>query len=268
MPGAAGKALAVEMIKRKYGENSPEYQSTKKLYDLETRRAEQTMAYQQSLMDTQGKRFATPEGKRAQEEAEIDQGVMPGSAVGNRTGTTLRPDQQERLKGMYKLKDLKDVTDTGVRQRILYGKNVEKTVDNLNVDNLTTYSGLKGATELVKDSLASAQGNASPKYIAYKESLVAANTLAKQVRQFYGDSITPSVQNDLKKLTNSSSWIEDPKAAKARFNKFKHILKTEMKTFTSAAKNADIYDETPEEGTAPAQPASGLTYNLATGEYE
>lgn len=268
MPGAAGKALAVEMIKRKYGENSPEYQSSKKLYDLETRRAEQTMAYQQSLMDTQGKRFATPEGKRAQEEAEISHGVMPGSAVGNREGTLLSPEQKERLSGMYKLKDLKDVTDTGVRQRILYSKNMEKTLGTLNVNDLTTYSGLKGATDLLKDSAASAHGNAPPRYIAYKEALVNADTLAKQVRQFYGDSITPTIQNDLKKLTNPTSWLEDPKSATARFNKFKSILKTESKTFTSAAKNADIYDETPEDQAPTAQPAAGLTYNPQTGEFE
>ena len=265
MPGAAGQALAVEMIKRKYGENSVEYREAKSLYDLDKQKTLQTMEYQKSLMNTQGKRYATNEGKLAQEEAEINQGIMPGTTVGGKEGVPLSPEQKKRLSGFYKLKQLKDVTDTGVRQRILYSKNMEKTLDNLNVDNLVTYSGLKGTRDLAHDTFASAKGQEIPRYEAYKESLTAAKTLAKQVRQFYGDSITAGVQEGLQKLTDPTSWLENPKVAKARFNRFKHILQTEAKTFTDAAKNADIYEESP-------QPVSGSdnvpTYNFATGEYE
>lgn len=264
MPGAAGRALAVEMIKRKYGENSTEYREAKSLYDLDKQRAQQTINYQQSLMDSQGKRYATQEGKLAQEESEIENGKMPGTSAAGKPGVQLSPEQQKRLSGFYKLKQLKDVTDTKVRERILYSKNMDKTMDNLNVDHLTTYSGLQGTRDLAKDTFASAKGEIIPRYEAYKESLTAAQTLAKQVRQFYGDSITPGVQEGLKKLTNPTSWLENPRVAKARFNRFKHILKTESKTFTDAAKNADIYGEAPAEQSEVNIP----TYNLATGDYE
>lgn len=268
MPGAAGRALAVEMVKRKYGEDSTEYREAKSLYDLDKQKTQQTMDYQKSLMDTQGKRYATTEGKLAQEAEEISHGIMPGTTVGGKQGTPLSPDQQKRLGGFYKLKQLKDVTDTNVRQRILYSKNMEKTMQNLNVDNLVTYSGPQGMRDLAKDKINAARGIVTPRYESYKESLTAAKTLAKQVRQFYGDSITAGVQEGLRQLTNPTSWIEHPKVAKAQYNRFAHILQTEAKTFTDAARNSDIYEETPQSSATASTPAQGLTYNLATGEYE
>jgi hypothetical protein len=262
LPGAAGKALGLQMIKGQYGEESPEYLEAKKLYDLDMARAEQTMEYQKSLIESQPKRYATAEGKRALEQQEIEQGIMPGSSIGNRPGKPLTPEQQQKLKGQYKLKTLKDTTDTGVRQRILYSKNMEKTLNNLNVDDLTSYSGIQGTGELLKDKAKSLRGDISPRYQKYKNALTAAETLAKQVRQFYGDSITAGVQEGLKKLTNPTNWLEHPKVAKSRFNAFKNILQTEAKTFTDAAKNADIYEE--------EKPSGGnvLTYNQETGEFE
>ncbi|HWY34739.1 MAG TPA: hypothetical protein VNX68_08835 [Nitrosopumilaceae archaeon] len=245
MPGAAGKALALFMVKRKYGENSPEYKEAKELYDLDKRRSEQTINYQESLMNSQGKRYATPLGKRAQEEQQIAEGVMPGTGNNGNPGLSLTPQQRDKLKGQYDLKDLKDTTDSGVRQRILYSKNMEKTLNNLNVDDLTSYSGIKGSAELLKDEAFSQTGNIPPRYLKYKQSLTAADTLAKQVRQFYGDSITPGVQEGLKQLTNPTTWREHPKVAKERFNAFKKILLTEAKTFTDAAHSANIYKEEP-----------------------
>lgn len=269
LPGAAGKALAMSMIKTKYGANSPEYQEASNLYNLEKQRAVQTMNYQQSLMDTQSKRFATPMAKLAQEQAEINQGVMPGTSIGGRPGQPLNSEQQSKLKGQYNLKTLKDTTDVGVRQRILYSKNMEKTLNNLPVDDLTSYSGLKGTGELIKDSIAAnTEGTITPRYQKYNEALTAAQTLAKQVRQFYGDSITPGVQEGLKKLTNPTTWLKHPKIAKAQFNRFKNILQTEAKTFTDAAKNANIYEQEMPEGNYQNSSPKGLTYNMQTGEFE
>lgn len=247
LPGAAGRALALEMIKNKYGERSIEFQEAKSLYDLEKRRAEQTIAYQQSLMDTQGKRFSTPMGKLAQEQSEVESGVMPGTSVGGRQGELLTPEQKEKLQGQYSLKLLKDTTDSGIRQRVIYAKNMEKTLDNLNVDDLTSYSGIKGAGELIRDKGEALKGNITSRYKKYKESLVAAETLAKQVRQFYGDSITPGVQEGLRKLTNPTDWLEHPDIAKARFYAFKNILQTEKDTFVQGLRSAKTFEEEPEK---------------------
>lgn len=261
MPGAAGRAMALMMVKARFGENSPEFQEAKKLYDLEMNRAEQTMAYQQSLMESQGKRYASPQGKLAQEQVEIDRGQMPGSTVGGKPGTTLTPDQQEKLKGQFSLKQLKDTTDPNLRQRILFSKNMDITLDNLPVDDLVAYSGLKGTQELINDSIAAnVRGEISPKYKKYNEAMTAARALAKQIRQFYGDSITPSVQRGLDELTNPTTWLKHPDIAKAQFNRFKKIVKTEEKTFLNAAKSAKIFEEEPE--------SNELTYNIETGEFE
>lgn len=251
MPGPAGKALALFMIKQKYGENSSEYNEAKQLYDLENKRTQQTIDYQKSLMESQPKRYATQAGKSAQEQNEIEQGFMPGSTSTGGKGIPLTPDQQEKLKGQYSLARLKTMTDSNVRQRILYSKNMEKTLNNLNVDDLTSYSGIKGTAELLKDKVEAQKGNISDRYLKYQQSLTAAETLAKQVRQFYGDSITAGVQEGLKQLTNPSTWREHPKVAKARFNAFKNILQTEAKTFTDAAKNSSIYEEEKEPAINP-----------------
>lgn len=260
MPGAAGEALALQTMKKQYGENSPEYQEARNLFDLRKRREEQTMSYQQSLMDSQPRRFATQAGKTAQEQSEIDQGYMPGTTVGGRPGQSLAPDQQKKLAGQYGLKVLKNTTDPKLRERVLYARNMEKTLDNLNVNDLTSYSGLKGAGELISDKAAALKGNPSERYTKYSEALTASKVLAKQVRQFYGDSITPSVQEDLAKLTNPTSWLQHPDVAKSQFNKFKSILNQEKGTFINGLESPDAYTSGGED--SPPEPAGN---NIQTG---
>lgn len=266
MPGAAGRAVALMMVKSRYGEDSPEYKEAKDLYDLEKKRAEKTMEYQQFLIDSQEKRFASPTAKIAQEKQEVAQGFMPGTTVGNKPGKKLTNEQQQQLQGVYGLKQLSDITDNKVRERILYSKNMEKTLDNLPVDALVSYSGLKGTQDLIKDTIsANTTGKITPRYQAYSEALTAAKTLAKQVRQFYGDSITAGVQQGLQELTNPTTWLKHPDIAKAQFNRFKKILLTEAKTFTDATKNANIFQE---EDDNKKSKGKELTYNIETGEFE
>lgn len=243
LPGAAGEALGLEMLRAQYGEDSPQYQQAKQIFNLERQRALQTMAYQQSLMDTQGKRFASPEGKRAQESAEIESGVMPGTSVGNRPGIPLTPKQKKILQGQYSLKAIKDATDVGVRQRVGFARNMDITMENLDPKALTSYSGIKGGTELIRDRANSLRGKTSQRYKDYEDALTNAKLLAKQVRQFYGDSITPSVQEGLKELTNPTSWLKNPDVALSKFNKFRNTLKSEENTFLRLVNEAGLYAE-------------------------
>ena len=250
IPGAPGRALGLELIKRKYGENSPQYIEAKKLYDLEIKNTKSNIAYRASLQASQPKRYATQTGKLAQEEAEVEQGYMPGSTSSGQAGIKLSPEQQDKLQGFYGLKQIKDVTDTNVRQRIIYATNMEQTLKSINPDDLTAYSGLKGGLQLSKDKAASLRGEKIPKFEKYEKALTAAEALAKQVRQFYGDSITAGVQKGLKEITNPSSWLLHPDIAKAKFIYYRDkILRPEAKNFYKAAKSAKIYEEPEKNGT-------------------
>lgn len=247
-PGPAGQTVGLEMIKMLYGENSPQYIQAKNSYDLNNKSIRSRVNYQDILSDTAGKRFATQEGKRAQEQQDIEQGYMPGTKVGSNEGTPLSDEQRDKLKGLYSNKALKDATDTNVRQRIIYAKNMEQTLNSINPDDLTSYSGINGTAEFFSDSTSSLFGETPPKLLKYQKALTAADALAKQVRQFYGDSITKGVQEGLKELTNPTSWSKSPEIAKAKFIYFRDkILRAEAKNFYSAAKSANIYEQPKEE---------------------
>lgn len=243
LPGEAGKAMAVDMVKQQYGEQSPQYMAAKNAYDLEQQKAKQTMEYQRSLMGSQNKRSATPMGKMFMEMDEIENGFMPGTVNEQGMGTPISEEQQKKLTNQYREKMIKDITDPKLRERALFAKNMEKTINTLNPESLTYYSGPKGQAKLAKDMALSASGKDVPKYKAYKEALTSAQTLTKQVRQFYGDSITPSVQEGLKNLANPTSWFENPQVAMARYNQFVNILDTEADTFFDALKDPAMYEK-------------------------
>jgi hypothetical protein len=236
----------LEKLGNKYGKDSPQYQLAQHMFNLDNERAEQTMKYQQSLMESQPKRYASATGKLAQEINEIENGIMPGTSTPSNQGSKLTPEQQDKLKGQYDLKQLKNITDTEVRKRILYSRNMEITLNNLNPEDLVTYSGPQGMAELLRDKAASLRGENIPRYENYKKALEAADLLSTQIRQFYGDSISPT---NLKKLQNKvkpSGFLENPKVALERFNTTKKILNSEAETFRNAAVSADVYYKIPQ----------------------
>jgi len=242
IPGAGGEALGIEMLKQQYGEDSPVYQNAKRSYDLQQKGAGQLMDYRQSLMESQSKRSATPLAKMAMEQQDIDRGFMPGTTDGGR-GQPISAETQRDLKNQYKQRMIKDLTDTKTRERALFATNMDKTINTLNPMDLTYYSGPKGQLQLRLDQAKSAAGETVPEYKKYKEALTSAKTLAKQVRQFYGDSITPSVQEGLNELTNPTNWSDNPEVAMARYNQFINILDTESDTFFNALHNASAYEK-------------------------
>jgi hypothetical protein len=227
MPGAAGRYLSLDMIKKQYGEDSPEYQESKVAYDLEQDKIRKTMEYQDALLQSAPKRYATTMGKTAMEEQDIARGVMPGTTTTGEGGQPIDLDQQKKLANRYTQKIMKDVTDPDARKRAIFATNMHVTMDNLPVDDLVSYSGTKGAIDLVNDKRLSLQGKTPERLKKYEEAMTASKTLAKQVRQFLGDSITPGVQQGLSELTNPTSWLQSPDVAKAKYNKFKEMLTQE-----------------------------------------
>ncbi len=263
LTGVAKQIADLEILKTQFGEDSPQYKEARQRADTALENTQSMIKYRDMLTQSANKRYSTPTGKLFQEQQEVNEGYMPGTTTGGQQGTKLNPDQQAKLKGFYNLKTLKNATDQSVRTRILYAKNMEKTLSNLDVDALTSYSGVKGGGELLTDKSAALSGHPTDRYIKYEKALTAAETLKKQVRQFYGDSITKGVQDDLRKLTNPTHWLQHPKVAKEKFLAFKNILQTEAKTFFDAASDASIYEESTPKSAKPK-----LIYNRETKDFE
>lgn len=250
IPGAGGEALGLEMIKTKYGEDSPVYQNALNNYTLNQQKTNQLMSYQKALQESLPKRTATPLAKTAMEEQDISQGYAPGTTVSGE-GQKISPERQKQLSGRFALKNIKDITDPKIRERALYATNMEKTINTLNPHDLTYYSGVRGQAQLAKDiAKSSAQGKDVPSYAAYKKALVSAETLGKQVRQFYGDSIQPEVYKRTLELANPSTWYENPQVALDKYNQFVNILNSEADTFYDALESADVYKKPEKPSTA------------------
>jgi len=98
-------------------------------------------------------------------------------------------------------------------------------------------------------------------YRDFQKSLIGAKTLTKQIRQFYGDSITPQIQEQLGQLTNPASWTNNPRIAEENFNQFAKILKNETKTFRTSTQNRSEY-----QGNQINKKIK--KYNLETGKFE
>lgn len=239
--GSAGESLGLKMLKDEFGPDSAEYQNALNKFNLTNDKTRQLMQYQQSLQESLPKRNATPLAKQAMEEEELESGILPGSSVGGGQGQRISPEKQQDLTGRFDLKKLKDTTDPKTRERVLFASNMEKTIQNINPDDLTHYSGPEGRVKLLRDATKSSVGNSTPEYKAYKKSMKAAKLLSKQVRQFYGDSIQPSVGEQLDLLTNPSTWSEHPEVAKELYNTFVGILNQEADTYHDALKSADVY---------------------------
>lgn len=255
-PGVAGQLQGLEAVKMMYGEGSPQYKQAKQMFDLEQQSTQSRIGYQNALTETLPKRTSTTLAKTAQEYEDIKNGNLPGTKI------PLNDQQRKYYEGVYGLDITKKITDADTRKRNLFANNIEVTQSKIDPVALTQYSGLQGTTQLLKDRADSARGKPSEQYEKYKTSLTAAQTMAKQVRQFYGDSIDPRMQDALKKLTNPSTWMDDPKIALAQYKAFTDLLNQEMSTYRQATESPAIYQSNRGEPTN-NQPAAAPSPNNA-----
>lgn len=190
---------------------------------------------------------------------------LPSAQTGQQ-GTPLSPQQVNQLRQLAQpsapnLTAIQDTsgllsqhktTDAAARQKNLYATNIEKTLEQINPDDLTQYAGGAGTAKKYGQMGLASIGAESNNYDNYTKSLNAANLLATQVRQFYGDSIQPSMIQRLEGLTNPSTWANNPKLASALFNQTKQILQMETSTYRQAMKSTAPYQ------TQNAQPNSSM----------
>jgi hypothetical protein len=131
----------------------------------------------------------------------------------------------------------KVATDTNQRNKLIAANQIEQTIKNLDIDALTAYSGVFGNAQLKKDEIKAGLSGASPEYQAYTQARTQAELLAKQIRQFYGDSIQPTAVKQIKALTNPNSWAVSPEQAKQNYLAFVQTLGQE----TNILKDVFVY---------------------------
>lgn len=246
MPTLTDEAKAADSLEKlglKYGKDSDIYKDAKKSYQTNIKSKEGLISYREDLQKYLPKSRATNFGKKQLELDEINNGFLPGS-----NGTIkLSPDEQNIMQEQLQLSIQKDVSDVDARKKSIFASNIDKTLNNINVKDLTQYGGLSGQITKKLEEGKALTGKESEKYRDYQRSLTAANLLAKQVRQFYGDSITPQVQEKLSLLTNPASWTNNPRIAEQNFNQFKNILQQETETYRSSLHSTKEFQEKPQQ---------------------
>jgi hypothetical protein len=234
LTGVANEALGLELLKQQYGPDSEVYKNAAKRYQADLEQSNVLNQYRQALSGTAEKRASTTLGKTEREIEDIYK------------RQDLSPQEKEAMIERYSLQRQKQISDSDSRKRALFASNVDKTLAQINPKALTQYGGAKGAVKFEVDKLKSAAGKAPKEYSEYQKSLTGAKLLAKQIRQFYGDSITPQVQQSLSEMVNPATWVNNPQVALEKFNQFKDILQSETETYRSALKGTEEFKSSDE----------------------
>lgn len=235
LTGEAQRALGLELLKQQYGEDSEVYKNAKGLMEQEKENSKILNDQRKALTSTTDKRVSTPLAKLHQERDEILQGYMPGS-----NGTIeLTPEQQKEMMGQWNLKIEKESTDANVRLKTKFAENIHKTLDSFDPADLVQYSGLWGKAKEKIDQGKSIFGAENKAYTKFNEAITSAELLAKQIRQFYGDSIQPAMLERIEHLVNPSGWSKNPKIALAQYKQLRSVLTSELATFEDATKDTN-----------------------------
>ena len=239
LSGDAANAVAVEQMASQFGEKDPRVMAARKALSDQS-------AYQQSMADyrnmyasTIDKRTATTLGKQNLELDDINAGFMPGTS----RSVPLTQEQQQSLQNRYNLAIQKGTSDTSSRQKALYAQNIDKTIASINPDSLFQYSGVTGSVNKAKEGALGMFGMQSEDYANYVQSKQAADLLAHQVRQFYGDSIQPAMTKRIEQMTNPESITKDPKLARKAYDEVISILQKETQTYQQSLKGTQPYEE-------------------------
>ena len=265
LSGVARDAYSIELLRNQLGENHPAYQSAKQQYDLEQESTRGLNDYRQMLAQTMNKRSSSNIGKLGQEEEDVAAGFEPNT---NRQHQ-ISSDRQEELLGQYRLAKQKAITDTDTRKKVLFASNIDKTIDAINTKDLTQFGGLNGKLRLKQEEIkaATTPGTESEGYRKYLEAANKAQVLAKQVRQFYGDSIQPAMLAKTEQLANPATWKNNPEIAERLFKSFTSLLKQETGTYRGALKSTREYEGRQSSQQPETRTINGVTYKKVNGEW-
>ena len=190
----------------------------------------------QVLNDTQYNRGLSPVSKQYDELKSIQDGKFPG------TDRPLPPEDQKKMQSSLMLNIVKQTTDPKTREKLINANNMNITLDSIDPKKLTYYSGIEGQfVDKPADAILEGFGEGSKEYKDYIHEINKANFAAKQMRQYLGDSIQPSAQAKLDKLTKPEAWNVSPATAEENFNFMRDLYKQESQTLVRAATDPSLY---------------------------
>jgi len=219
-PGVAGEVEGLEALRMKFGPNSPQYKNGLRAFNTKLGLQKARSAYFGSNVDLKYKPTAVKlkyAANKAREEGRLG-------------------DAQQ-----YELGVIKSTTDSDARKRARFAANIDKSYAQIDPQALSQYAGLLGSLEKTGQAGLASVGKESKNYDNYQKSLTAANLLASQIRQFYGDSIQPAMIARLELLTNPASWKNNPNLALQNFYQIKNLLNKEMQTYRDSLANTNVY---------------------------
>lgn len=167
--------------------------------------------------------------------------AMQGGPQGGGAQSGITPQQLQQAMTRAGQHSLKTVTDADARKRVRFAANIDKTLATMDPDALTQYAGVPGTVERLTQEGLAPFGMESDAYDKYKNNLSLAKLLGKQARQFYGDSIQPSVGIGLERLGNPATWHTNPKLAQQQYNTYKNLLLKETQTYRDSLANNKVY---------------------------
>ncbi len=209
--------------------------------------------------------------RNAMELREIDAGFLPGSDY----RIAINPEQQKTLKRQIQLADTMKTSDSSARNKLLTAANIDKTFNSFNPADLVRYAGVGGGLLKKIQQGKSLIGRESEDFKKYQEAVTSADVLAKQVRQFYGDSISATTRKHLEDLTNPAVWANSPEVALRKFKQFEKILRSETDTYRKSIPNSDVLLGEDNSGVQESgemitlrNPQTGETVTISREEYE
>jgi hypothetical protein len=132
-------------------------------------------------------------------------------------------------------------SDESIRNRAVQATQLEQSMDAIDIQAITRYSGPEGALALKRDQVLDLMGQAPVEYKKYQESVVAAKMEAKQLRQMLGESVREKLATELEALTNPASIGKSPETAALMLEKYRDIIRRELRTIQKAQTSTEPY---------------------------
>jgi len=234
-----GKVANIAWVKEQLKDPNidPAYaQQLKQALVDEQEHLEATTDRSKTLNATQYKRDATPVTKQYDEIKSIQNGKFPG------TDRDLTPKEQSDMQSSLMLNIVKQTTDPKTREKLINANNMNITLDSIDPKKLTYYSGIEGQfVDKPADAILEGFGEGSQEYQDYIHETNKATFAAKQMRQYLGDSIQPSAQEKLDKLTKPEAWNVSQKTAEENFNFMRELYKQESQTLVRAVTDPSLF---------------------------
>jgi len=233
LTGVASQVASLEMLKEQVGEDSPIYQRALNSFEQDQEHTAETIKSSQFYRNNDWRLF-DPTSKKLHAESMASQGKFPGGKPGYET-----PEQVENAVDIFERERFQK-NPTFLQQSALGAAQIDETIKLIDPVKAFQFSGIKGKAELYKERYnAERTGKPSQKLLEYEEQQTYLHNMAKQVRTFLKDSISPGAQEDLKYLVNPENLRNHPDVAKRKFESVVRDYEREKEKLERATKTGN-----------------------------